>query len=294
MVARPFLKWAGGKGKLATAIESRIPSHFSKGEFSYVEPFVGAGAMFFWMKNRFDNLGETVINDVNSDLINCYRVVKFDVEALIEQLSFLQSQYGAFGDDEGAKALLYYSVRDAFNLKATPDIERAAQMIFLNKTCFNGLYRVNKKGAFNVPIGRYKNPNICDSENLRKVSKVLVNTIILNGDYSETKKYSSVDTLYYLDPPYKPLTTTSSFNAYAKNGFGDDEQIRLAEFCHEINELKSTWILSNSDVDLKTAPNKFFDELYNNFDIQRVKASRAINSASTKRGKLNELLISNA
>jgi DNA adenine methylase len=163
----------------------------------------------------------------------------------------------------------------------------------LNKTCFNGLYRVNRSGGFNVPIGSYKNPKICDTDNLRLAAKAFEDTIILNGDYAETLRYANSETLFYLDPPYKPISATSSFNAYAKASFDDQEQVRLSEFCRELTKRETAWILSNSDVNTEDNPDKFFDELYDGFDIQRVKASRVINSVSAKRGRLNELLISN-
>jgi len=292
MHAKPILKWAGGKSKLAEAIHDRIPERFKSGGFTYVEPFIGGGAMFFWLKKHYDISG-AVINDINPDLTHCYSTVKTDVDSLIEILESYEAKYKTCAQDADKKKELYYGVRTAFNDSETFNTERAAQLIFLNKTCFNGLYRVNRKGHFNVPIGSYKNPTICNQDNLRAASKAFQNTVILNGDYTETLKYAGEDTLFYLDPPYKPISQTSSFNAYAKGEFGDAEQIRLSEFCQELHAQKSTWILSNSDVDTADNPNKFFDELYEPFEIERIQASRAINSVSSKRGKLSELLISN-
>lgn len=292
MIVKPILKWAGGKSQLTSAINARIPDKFRGGGFTYVEPFIGGGAMFFWLKNNYD-IKEAIINDVNADLINCYRVVQNDVDKLIDVLMGYQDKYQSVSSNSEEKKAFYYSVREEFNLNSKGKIERAAQLIFLNKTCFNGLYRVNRKGGFNVPIGSYKNPKTCDPENLRLVAKALEGVTILNGDYAETLSHATSETLFYLDPPYKPISATSSFNAYAKGSFDDAEQIRLSKFCRELNEKNCTWILSNSDVKTEDNPDEFFDELYDGFDVRRVSATRVINSNSTKRGKLNELLISN-
>jgi len=151
---------------------------------------------------------------------------------------------------------------------------------------------VNRNGKFNVPIGSYKKPRICDPDNLRLVAKAFEDTVILNGDYADTLQYTTSESLFYLDPPYKPISATSSFNSYAKDSFDDKEQVRLSEFCRSLTEKEMAWILSNSDVNTEDNPDSFFDDLYNGFDIQRVKASRLINSVSAKRGELNELLIS--
>lgn len=292
MHAKPILKWAGGKSQLTAAIHDRMPERFKSGSFTYVEPFMGGGAMFFWLKRHYD-ITRSVINDVNSDLTNCYKIVKSDVESLIMALEIYEADYKKHSGNDEQKKEFYYNIRSAFNEGRSTNTERAAQLIFLNKTCFNGLYRVNRKGKFNVPIGSYKNPTICDHNNLRAAAQALQNTIILNGDYAETLEYAGPDTLYYLDPPYKPISQTSSFNAYSKTEFGDAEQIRLSGFCQDLHEAQSPWILSNSDVDTKETPNRFFDDLYETFAIERVQATRAINSVSSKRGKLNELLISN-
>ena len=292
MQVKPILKWAGGKSQLTSVIESRIPSKFRDGSFNYVEPFIGGGAMFFWLKNNYQ-IKNAVVNDVNSDLVNCYQVVQSDVESLIDCLTDYQNRYRSTLTDTDAKKEFYYAVRDTYNLNSDNSVERAAQLIFLNKTCFNGLYRVNRSGKFNVPIGSYKNPKICDPDNLRLAAKAFEGTVIMNGDYSETLKHANSETLFYLDPPYKPLTATSSFNSYAKGSFDDNEQIRLSEFCRDLTKKECAWILSNSDVNTEENPDNFFDELYDGFDIRRVKASRLINSVSSKRGQLNELLISN-
>ena len=170
---------------------------------------------------------------------------------------------------------------------------QSALFIFLNKTCFNGLYRVNRKNEFNVPIGSYKQPQICNSENLIAVSKVLKKVTILNGDYTETIKHTTNNTLFYFDPPYKPLSRTSSFNSYAKNDFDDKEQIRLKEFCEFLNKKNYLWILSNSDVKGKDKTNTFFDDLYDSFNVLRVNANRVINPHIVKKNPITELIISN-
>lgn len=292
MQVKPILKWAGGKSQLTSLIEARIPKKFQDASFDYVEPFIGGGAMFFWLKSN-NKIKNAVINDVNADLINLYRIVQSDVEQLINCLSDYQSQYRLSSNDAEAKKAFYYSVREAYNVNSDRSVEKAAQLVFLNKTCFNGLYRVNRKGDFNVPIGSYKNPKICDPDNLRLAAKAFENTEILNGDYAETLNFANSTTLFYLDPPYKPISATSSFNAYAKGSFDDNEQIRLSEFCRDLTTRETSWVLSNSDVNTEENPDSFFDDLYKGFDIQRVKATRLINSVSAKRGQLNELLISN-
>jgi len=165
--------------------------------------------------------------------------------------------------------------------------------IFLNRTCFNGLYRVNRKNEYNVPMGSYKRPTICDKENILAVSQTLQKVEILCGDYEETLNHADNNTLFYFDPPYKPLSETSSFNSYAKDEFNDAEQIRLRDFCHKLDALNHTWILSNSDVKGKDENDNFFDDLYSNFNIQRVDAIRSINANPEKRGVLKELLITN-
>lgn len=292
MQAKPILKWAGGKTQLSTTIDERIPEKFKQGSFTYVEPFIGGGAMFFWMKKHYQ-LEKTVINDINPNLINCYRTVKNDVTNLIDGLEVIQNSYWKLANDKEVKKQFYYNVRQLFNDNQKYDLEKAIHLIFLNKTCFNGLYRVNRKGFFNVPIGSYKKPVICNESNLRIVSEALQDTIILNGDYRKTISHASKNSLFYLDPPYKPISETSNFNAYAKGSFDDEEQIRLSKFCNELSSQNCSWILSNSDVNSDTNPDSFFDELYKDYDIRRVQASRAINSVSSKRGKLNEILISN-
>lgn len=291
--AKPFLKWAGGKTQLISDIERTLPGDIIRSRFTYIEPFVGSGAVLFWMLNQFPKIERAVINDINNDLINTYKVIAAKPHELIDILDSLQHEYHSFEHNEEARKDYYYQKRERYNLRRSEKTEQAALFIFLNRTCFNGLYRVNRKNEFNVPIGSYKLPTICDEENILAVSNALQRVEILCGDYEETLSRADDNTLFYFDPPYKPLSNTSSFNAYAKDEFNDEEQIRLRNFCYKLDTLNHTWILSNSDVKGKDENDNFFDDLYSNFNIQRVDARRNINSNPDKRGALKELLITN-
>lgn len=292
-IAKPFLKWAGGKTQLLEQIKTHLPEYIYNSNFTYIEPFVGGGAVLFWMLDNFENMDKAVINDVNKDLTNCYISVKENVNKLINILSQWQNEYYHLLDNEDLKKEYYYSKRTLFNNRIVDQTTQSALLIFLNKTCFNGLYRVNRKNEFNVPIGSYKKPLICDKENLKAVSRVLQKVKILNGDFTNTEKHALPKTFFYFDPPYKPLNDTSSFNSYTKDEFDDAEQVRLKEFCVKMNNLNYQWILSNSDVRGKNPENNFFDDLYSEFNIYRVNARRRINANASKRGKLTELLITN-
>ena len=286
--AKPFIKWAGGKTQLLHEIDSAIPEKLKYSNFTYIEPFVGGGAVLFWILQKYPNIKKAIINDINTDLINSYRTIKENVEKVIIVLRNWEKEYHLLSDKPEEKKEYYYLKRKLFNSRKSDLITQTALFIFLNRTCFNGLYRVNKKNEFNVPIGSYKKPMICDEENLRAVSQVLKKVTILNGDFENTLKYAENNTLFYFDPPYKPLSKTSSFNSYSKIEFDDNEQTRLAKFCEKIDFLGYQWVLSNSDV-----KNDFFDKLYAKFNIKRVLAKRYINSNPNKRGELTELLITN-
>ena len=290
--ARPFIKWVGGKTQLLDEVRKSLPRDFaSRRHVTYVEPFVGGGAVMFWILQAYPNIEHAVINDINQELICTYRVIKEDVDALIEKLAAIQAEYIPT-NAEGRKDY-FMQQRALFNSKKTTPVETAALFIFLNRTCFNGLYRVNSKGEFNVPHGKYTNPRICDAENLCACSKVLQKVEILCGDFAETGRYAGPNTLFYFDPPYKPITETSSFTSYAKEGFNDAEQIRLRDFCDQISKDKSLFVASNSDPkDVNPAEN-FFDTIYNHFIIKRVSAARMINSDASGRGAVSELMISN-
>ncbi len=291
--AKPFLKWAGGKTQLINEIEKSIPQKLVRSKFTYIEPFVGSGAVLFWMLNNFPNLKKAVINDINEDLINTYKTIADNPKELIGILEVLQNEFHSLEGSEENKKLYYYEKRALFNTRQEEQVGQSALFIFLNRTCFNGLYRVNRKNEYNVPMGGYKRPMICDKENILAVSEALQKVEILCGDFEQTLDFSEQNTLFYFDPPYKPLNQTSSFNSYAKDDFNDDEQIRLKHFCSKLDSLNHIWILSNSDVKGKDKNDNFFDDLYAEFNIQRVEAKRSINANPEKRGKLTELLITN-
>lgn len=291
--AKPFIKWAGGKKQLLDEIENAIPNRFKHNKFTYIEPFVGGGAVLFYLLSAYPTLEKAVINDINTDLIDTYKTVKNNVNRLIIVLQKWQNEYHALLSDEVRLKEYYYIKRKKFNTRTSDKIEQSALFIFLNKTCFNGLYRVNRKNEFNVPIGRYKKPLICDTENLLNVSQLLSKVEILNGDFTNTLNSADTNTLFYFDPPYKPLNETSSFTSYSKEQFNDDEQIRLADFCKTLDKLGHSWILSNSDVKNTMKQDDFFDELFKEFEVNRVLAKRSINSNAKKRGQLTELLITN-
>ena len=292
-IAKPFLKWAGGKSQLINEIERALPKNIVKEDFTYIEPFAGSGAILFWILNNFPHVKKAVINDINEDLINVYKIIASRPSELISILEILQNEFHSFENDDENKKTYYYQKRKLYNTRKEEKSTQAALFIFLNRTCFNGLYRVNRTNGYNVPMGSYKKPTICDKENLLAVSKVLQKVEILSGDFEQTLTHASGNTVFYFDPPYKPLSDTSSFNSYAKDEFNDNEQVRLRNFCSKLDILNYYWILSNSDVKGKDKTDSFFDDLYSNFYIQRVEARRNINSNPEKRGKLMELLITN-
>lgn len=290
---KPFVKWVGGKSQLIGELEKMLPTDGEKVLTKYCEPMVGGGALLFNILSKYD-FEELYISDINSELINAYQVIKTNVDSLIEKLQEMQMLY--YPMDENGRKFYYYSIRDKFNnvnLCETTAIDKAAYFIFLNKTCFNGLYRVNRKGQFNVPMGAYKNPMICDEENLLNINKVLQNVTIVCGDYSLAKQFIDKDTFVYLDPPYRPISETAGFTAYNVDCFDDNEQIRLAKFIDEINLSGAKIVLSNSDPKNVNPDDTFFDELYKEYKIKRVSATRMINSKAEARGKINELLICN-
>ena len=285
---KPFLKWAGGKGQLLSEIETYYP--FENGKITkYAEPFVGGGAVLFDME-------EVYISDINAELINTYRIIRDDIDELVAMLVAMQSEFVPM--DTEHRKIYYMAKRERFNdLKVngneSVNIEKAALMIFLNKTCFNGLFRVNKKGLFNVPMGAYKNPMICDEENLRAVSEKLQNVTIVCGDYREAADFIDDNTFVYFDPPYRPITDTSSFTAYTENLFNDEKQIELAKFVDDMHKKGAKIVVSNSDPKNSNIEDNFFDNIYSSHTIKRVDATRMINCNSEARGKIKELLISN-
>lgn len=290
--AKPFLKWAGGKGQLLKEISFYYP--FNEQIKKYAEPFVGGGAVLFDILNKYE-LEEIYISDVNAELINTYQVIRNNVDDLLERLLKYQNEYLPLATEK--RKIYYLAKRDRFNelkfLKTDNKIEKAALTIFLNKTCFNGLYRVNRKGLFNVPIGAYKNPCICDCDNLRNVSRRMQNVNIILGDYKQAAGFIDNATFAYFDPPYRPINTTSSFTSYTENSFDDEHQVELSVFVREMAERGAKVVVSNSDPKNINENDDFFDDIYADLQIKRVEATRMINSKSSKRGKIKELLISN-
>jgi len=287
-LAKPFLKWAGGKGQLIEEIDARLPKReIQAGEIdTYVEPFVGGGAVFFHVAQNYHDIERFYLFDVNEDLVNCYNAVKENVGTLIDQLNALQRKF--LRKDQSQRKEFYYRMRDDFNSDRDP-----AKLIFLNKTCYNGLYRVNRKGEFNVPFGGYEKPAICDAKNLRIVSEVLQKADIICGDFEESATYINDKTFVYFDPPYRPLSRTASFTSYAKEDFDERSQIRLAEFCRRVDGKGAKFLLSNSDPKNEDPSDRFFEDHYEGFTIERVKAVRAINCKGSCRGEINEVLITN-
>jgi len=290
--AKPFVKWAGGKRQLIDQITEHLPLDFeNQKNITYIEPFVGGGAMLFHLLKTYPNIKKAIINDINYKLICTYRIIKKNVYELIDSLNKIQNEFYNLTTHEEQKSYFLHK-RKKFNSTNISEIEIASLFIFLNRTCFNGLYRENKKGEFNVPFGRYKNPKICDEKTLLADSELLKNVEILLGDYSEIEKYVNQYTLIYFDPPYKPLNNTSSFNSYVKEAFDNEEQNRLSIFVRNISK-KAFFLLSNSDFSAVNPGELYFEKLYEGFSINKVFATRAVNAKASNRGKLSELLIQN-
>lgn len=293
MKAKPFIKWVGGKSQLLEQLDFHLPADFENWQdVTYIEPFVGGGAMLFYMLQRYQNITRAIINDVNQDLIMCYRTVRDCPNELIESLFDIENAYLSLQTEEDRKNY-FLSIRNRYNEKNLDQIENTTFFFFLNRTCFNGLYRVNKKGLFNVPFGKYSNPTICDADTILADSELLKRVEILTGDFESTFHYAMGNTLFYFDPPYRPLSETSSFTDYSKDSFNDDAQIRLKKFCDRINDSGYKFLLSNSDCKRENEETSFFDDLFNAYQIDRVWAARYINSNPLKRGKLTEILVRN-
>lgn len=291
--AKPFIKWVGGKGQLIEQLEALLPADFAEREYvTYIEPFVGGGAMLFHMLQAHPNIKSAVINDINPDLTQCYQVVRDKPTELIESLSEIQTAYHALQSEEERKEF-FLQQRNRFNTKSLNSIENTTLFFFLNRTCFNGLYRVNKAGKFNVPFGKYVTPTICDSTTLYADSQLLQKVEIMTGDFEQTFQKVSGNSFFYFDPPYRPLSNTSSFNDYAKEAFNDDAQIRLKLFCDKLHECGVDFLLSNSDCLGKDGKDRFFDDLFIDYNIKRVWASRNVNAIASKRGKLTEIVVNN-
>ncbi|NLH02518.1 MAG: DNA adenine methylase [Clostridiales bacterium] len=290
--AKPFLKWAGGKAQILKEIRTKYPAGLGTTITKYAEPFVGGGAVLFDILSNY-KLDEVYISDINRELIITYLNVRDNIDELVENLRVLEQEY--LKVDMNSRKIYYYNKREKFNAlkkEKSQGAELAALFIFLNRTCFNGLYRVNSKDEFNVPMGNYKNPSICDELNLRKVAEKLQNVRIVCGDYKESRDFIDNRTFAYFDPPYRPLSATSSFTSYAQNGFDDCHQIELARFVDEISQKGAFVVVSNSDPKNIDESDEFFDKLYSKHNICRIGAMRMINSVGNGRGKISELLIS--
>lgn len=291
--AKPFIKWVGGKSQLIEQLEALLPADFDEWrDVTYIEPFVGGGAMLFYMLRAHPNIKSAVINDINSALTTCYKIVRDMPHKLIASLAKIQNEYATLPCDREKKEF-FLDKRALFNTKPLEDIDTATLFIFLNRTCFNGLYRENRSGAFNVPFGRYANPTICDADTIMADSQVLKRVKMLTGDFERTFDFATGKTLFYFDPPYRPLSNTSSFNDYVKEKFNDDAQRRLKAFCDKINSAGHSFMLSNSDCSGKNGEDRFFDDLFAEYRIERVWASRCVNANGAKRGKLTEILVRN-
>jgi len=276
-LATPFVKWAGGKGQLLQQYEPLFPITFR----DYFEPFVGGGAVFFFLHSQGRLRGGATLSDSNEELMNCYRVIRDHVDELVEKLW----EHDAQKMDKD----YYYKVRKwdrdgrIENMSAA---ERAARTIFLNRTCYNGLYRVNSKGQFNVPYGRYKNPTVCDEQNLRAASQALQGVDLYTEDFERCLKRVKPGDFVYFDPPYHPLSATSSFTSYTKEDFGEEEQRRLARVFQKLEQRGCKVMLSNSDTPLVW-------KLYEDYRIGRVEANRAISCKASTRKGVTELVILN-
>lgn len=299
--AKPFLKWAGGKTQLLAELSSRLPDDIKKKRLieSYIEPFLGGGAFFFYLRKHYE-IRDAYLLDLNRELILTYKVVQEDPDSLISYLNELEEKYRS-SDKEGRRKL-FYQIRTLYNKQmkeinhndySLKWVERAGQLIFLNKTCYNGLFRQNKKGEFNVPHGRYKNPTICDVQNLREVSLALQGVKLIQADFLQAKSFVQRKSFVYFDPPYRPLSATSNFTSYAKEDFDDADQLRLANLFIDLDKAGASLMLSNSDPKNSDETDNFFDELYGGFSIERVLANRNINRDGKGRGKVTELIIRN-
>jgi len=269
-IPHPFLKWAGGKRQLIKQFDRYFPPHYKK----YIEPFVGGGSVFFYLLP--DN---AILMDINEELVNCYRVIQTQVDDLIQLLKAHRNEKEYFYKIRNVD-------RNSEDFSKWSNIQRASRTIFLNRCCFNGLFRVNSKGEFNVPFGKYKNPKFCDEENLRTVHRVLQNVQIISSNFKKCLEFAEREDFIYFDPPYQPVSGTANFTSYSKEGFGEAAQVALFEVFKELDSRGCKVMLSNSYT-------KFILDLYKEFRIITMKAKRAINSDATKRGEIKEALVLN-
>lgn len=295
--AKPFVKWAGGKGKLLRTLEGNLPADFDDIEsVTYIEPFVGGGAMLFHMLGNHPNIKRAIINDINPALINCYRRIKNNHVALIAELKKIHEAYYQINDQEGRRHF-YYRHRDEYNLipvSKRNTIRAASLFIFLNRTCFNGLYRENNSGGFNVPAGRYVRPTICNEQGILDAHRILQNVEIISGSYEGVMKFVDWNeyNFFYFDPPYRPLLGANNFKQYTLNAFNDPEQEKLKSFCDEINAHGGLFMLSNSDSEIEPGIN-YFEELYDGYNVQHIYAPRTINAFVPGVQMTTEILVKN-
>lgn len=273
--AKPFLKWVGGKWQLLEQMRPFFPRSFN----TYFEPFLGGGAVFFYLKPK-----KAVLNDINKTLIEAYRVLKDDPKELIYELEIFQKHFYKLNVEGQQK--MYLEIRKSFNEHPTHDVRRVSYLIFLNKTCFNGVYRENQSGEFNVPFGKNTRPRILDKENLESVSRALKNTEITSGNFANILSKAKKGDFVYLDPPYYPISKTSSFTNYAEGGFAEKEQIKLKEVFEKLDRKGCLVLLSNSHT-------PFIRDLYNGYRFEEINANRALNCKAEGRGKIKEYLIMN-
>lgn len=292
--AKPFLKWAGSKRQLLSRFDALYPPALKAGKIkNYYEPFTGGGAVFFDIIQRY-TIKNSFLFDVNQDLVLTYSVLQDHTSKLVKALQQHESHYLALSKEK--RSDYYYAQRTLFNAQRpdatkttiTTSVQRAAQFIFLNRTCFNGLFRVNSKGIFNTPAGDYAKPLICDEANLRLAAKLLTGASIQNADFSAVLKKVTASSFVYFDPPYRPLNRTASFTAYNQAAFTDQQQMALAAVYRKLDKKGAMLMLSNSD-----PGDGFFDKLYKGFYIKRVPAKRLINADASKRGFVNEIIITN-
>ncbi len=294
-LVKPFVKWAGGKGSLIPQLKNFYPFELENETINkYVEPFVGGGAVLINILQKY-NVKEAYAFDINKDLINCYNVIKSNVEELIAELKVKENEFLKIEDED--RQAYFYDIRKEYNSYRTNvdelNVKRAGEFIFLNRTCFNGLYRVNKNGEFNVPCGKYKNLTICDSTNLRNLSFLIRNVVFQYGDYTRSEKYIDSNTFVYFDPPYRPLSVTSGFTSYTKEDFNDENQKELAKYFRKLNEKNAKLMLSNSNPKNTNKNDNFFEDIYKGFNINEISAKRMINANAKGRGEISELLITN-
>lgn len=292
---KPFVKWAGGKGSLISQLKNFYPFELKDGKINkYVEPFVGGGAVLINILQKYD-VKEAYAFDINIDLINCYNIIKNNVEELIEELLIKEKEFIKLEADERQK--YFYEVRKEYNSYIIQEnelsVKRASEFIFLNRTCFNGLYRVNKNGEFNVPCGKYKNPTICDEKNLRNLSFLIRNVNFQYGDYKKSESIVDDNTFVYFDPPYRPLSNTSGFTSYTKENFNDENQKELGAYFKKLDTKNAKLMLSNSNPKNTNINDNFFEDIYKGFNINEISAKRMINANSKGRGEISELLITN-